>query len=222
MASDLPIPPEQFFYADAFLNPQIQPIPRCIDYVHYPTLGCPALLGPEEPLEVMVSLPTGADPLSVTFRLVDRHGQKNASFDLLRLGDPEKVAVGPDGKRQLCHYRLQVDEVPWGLFDLQVAFGNKEEVQYNAVRRYQAITGTEQVIICGDTQFHVDNRICLERFIEKVNPLEVAWIALIGDVCDNDVKGPLNMIKLAVGPRPDPSPTTTTGNIPKCTSCCVL
>jgi hypothetical protein len=35
MANALPIPPEQFFYADTFYNPQTMPIAPLIDYVHY-------------------------------------------------------------------------------------------------------------------------------------------------------------------------------------------
>ena len=53
-------------------------------------------------------------------------------------------------------------------------------------------------------QYNVDNQICLQRFIERVNPFDVAWIAIIGDICDNGVKGPKNLIKLAAGANTGP------------------
>lgn len=202
MASELPIPPEQFFYADAFYNPQTKPIAPLIDYVHYPTLGCPALLGPGEPLQVLMSLPAEIDSTGVVFRLVDRHGGQGAAFDLQREGAPEPLADGPGGIRRLFRYRLRMDAVPFCLFDLHVSFGSGEETQYNAVRRYQAVTGSEQVLFCGDAQYHVDNQICLERFIERVNTYDVAWVAIIGDICDNGVKGWKNILKLAAGAHP--------------------
>ena len=197
MASELPIPAEQLFYADASNNPQNKTFTPFIDYVHYPTLGCPALLGPDHQLEVLMSLPASATPTGVAFRLVDRHGQQGASIDLQSEGAPEPVAAGPAAARKLFRFRFRMDAVPFALFDLHVAFGPIEEIQYNAVRRYQSITGSEQVIFCGDSQYHVDNQICLERFIKCVNPLDVAWIAIIGDICDNGVKGWKNILKLA-------------------------
>jgi hypothetical protein len=204
MAMELPIPQEQIFYADASQNPQNQTIQPIIDYVHYPTLGCPALLGPDHPLEVLMSLPAGTEAAGVAFRLVDRHRQKGATFGLQRDGAPEAVADSPNGARALYRFRFRMDAVPFALFDLHAAFGLIEETQYNAVRRYQAITGSEQVIFCGDSQYHVDNQICLQRFIERVNPFDVAWIALIGDICDNGVKGWKNILKLAADAHKGP------------------
>lgn len=199
MAIELPLPPEQVFYADKSFNPQIKPIKPIIDYVHYPTLGCPALLGPEQPLQVLLSLPANANATGVRFRLTDRHRQQGATFELQHLGNPEELAGGPGGERKLFRYWLQVDDVPFALFDLLVTLDGVElEVQYNAMRRYPMITGNEKVIFCGDSQYNGDNHICLKRFIECVNLLDdVAWIAIIGDICDNGVKGSMNLIKLA-------------------------
>jgi hypothetical protein len=204
MASELPIPREQLFYADATKNPQNKSIMPFIDYVHYPTLGCPALLGPDHPLDVLMSLPPGADPAGIAFRLIDRHRQKGATFGLQREGSPEAVAEDPDSARKLFRFRFRMDAVPFALFDLHAASGTIEETQYNAVRRYQAITGSEQVIFCGDSQYNVDNQICLQRFIDRVNPFDVPWIAIIGDICDNGVKSPKNLIKLAAGASKGP------------------
>ena len=163
MVSELPIPPHMLFYADSSLNSQIKSIEPFINYIHYPTLGCPALLGPEARLQVLLSLPAQADAKGVTFRLIDRHRQQGASFQVSRQGDPESIANLPGGERQLCRYWLKVDGVPFALFDLHATFDGVDEVQYNAVRRYQEITGKEKVIFCGDSQYNVDNRICLEE-----------------------------------------------------------
>jgi len=200
MASELPIPPRQFFYADSFYNPQIKPIAALIEHVHYPTLGCPSLLGPGQQLQVLLSLPAGADAAGVAFHLADRHLQNGKVFKLSGHGDPEWLADGPGGQRKLYRCWLGMDGVPFALFDLHVAFDGQKEVQYNAVRRYQAITGKEQVIFCGDSQYNGDNLVCLKRFIEHVNEKQpdVAWIALIGDICDNGVKGWKNLVKLAI------------------------
>ena len=143
----------------------------------YPTLGCPALLGPDQQLEVLMSLPAGTDPTGVGFRLVDRHRQQGAAFGLQGEGAPELVKDSPTGDRKLFRFRFRMDAVPFTLFDLHAASGAVEETQYNAVRRYQAITGSEQVIFCGDSQYNVDNQICLQRFIERVNPL--MWRGLL-------------------------------------------
>jgi hypothetical protein len=197
MVSQLPIPPQQLFYAEASFNPQAKPIEPLIDYIHYPTLGCPALLGPEARLQVLLSLPAQIEAKSVTFHLIDRHRQPSASFQVSRQEDPESISDLPNGERRLFRYWLGVEGVPFALFDLQATWGGGGEVQFNAVRRYQVITGQEQVIFCGDAQYNVDNRICLQRFIECVNRLDVAWIALIGDICDNGVKSPANLLRLA-------------------------
>ncbi|MEW6369260.1 MAG: metallophosphoesterase [Acidobacteriota bacterium] len=204
MADALPIPPEQKFYADAFYNPQSKPIASLIDFVHYPTLGCPALLGPEHHLQALMSLPVDVDCGGVGFRLVGRHEQPGGAFELQRQGAPEAVADGAGGARKLFRYRLRMDAAPFGLFDLRATIGSREETQYNAVRRYRTITGSEQVVFCGDSQYHVDNQICLERFIQRVNELDVAWVAIIGDICDNGVKGWKNILKLAAGAQSGP------------------
>ena len=48
--SKLPIPLAQLHYADPAINDEAQtlPIGRVVDCIHYPTLGCPALLTPEQ------------------------------------------------------------------------------------------------------------------------------------------------------------------------------
>ena len=201
---ELPIPADQLFYPDRTNNPQLKPIAQFIDYVHYPTLGCPALLGPENRLQVMLSLPTSVDYASLTFHLVDRHRQQGSTFELHFDGDPTEIARSPGGDRRLIHLWFRMDNAPFALFDLQVSFDGVKEVQYNAVQRYRDITGSEQVLFCGDSQYHVDNRACLEKFIQRVNSLDVAWIAIIGDICDNGVKGWRNILKLAASAEPTP------------------
>ena len=74
-SKNLPIPVEQLFYADDFYNCQKKSIIPLIDYLHYPTLGCPALLGPNQFLQVLLSLPSQENPADASFALVDRHGQ---------------------------------------------------------------------------------------------------------------------------------------------------
>ena len=202
--TDLPIPAEHLFYPDAAYNSQLKKIAPFIDYVHYPTLGCPALLGPNQALQVLLNLPTDTDPATVAFQLRDRHGQPDLTFNLSRQGNPEELADGPGGERKLFRYFLKLDNLPFALFDLHLAFDGQKEIQYNSVRRYQAITGQEQVIFCGDSQYHGDNRVCLERFINLVNTLNPAWVALIGDICDNGVKSPRNLVRLAASAHPGP------------------
>jgi hypothetical protein len=203
LPADLPIPREQLFYADAALNIQEKTIKAYIDFIHYPTLGCPALLGPDQNLQVLLSLPASVDPGCVAFHLADHHDQADPEkIALQNTADPEHLGDGPGGARKLWRFRLDMANAPFALYDLHAVFDGGQEVQYNSVRRYETITGSERIILGGDSQFHDGNGTCLDRFIERVNKLDIAWIAVIGDVCDNGVKNPLNIAKLAVHAGP--------------------
>ncbi len=198
----LPIPRSQLHYADPAVNDESQSVPICafVDRVQYPTLGCPALLTADRPLSVLVSLPSGEAPESVTLALVDRHGA-GAVLPLSLAAAPEAIGAGPAGRtgqRVLHQLTISLEDKPPGLYDLRVRTGSVEETQPNAVRIYAQITGRERVLYCGDSQFNVDNALCLERWIDRVNELpDVAWIALVGDVCDNGVMSPMNLIRLS-------------------------
>jgi hypothetical protein len=205
----LPIPVEQLHYADPAVNDEAQssPIRVLIDRVHYPTLGCPALLTPERTLDVVLSLPRGADATQVALSVVDRHGG-SGEYPLAPAGAPESFGLGPPGKvgqRQAWLVRCDVGTLPHRLFDLHARWPGGVEVQHNAVRLYPRITGDERIVLCGDSQYHGLNVACLERFIDRVNARDdIAWVALIGDVCDNDVQGEMHVLSLAVHAGPGP------------------
>jgi len=194
---NLPIPEEQLHYADPALNPQEGELPAAITHVHYPTLGCPALLERGAALQVLLSLVRGARCEEVSLSFLDRHGGSNAEHPLELAAAPESLGAGPGGLRELWRVQARTEAQPTGLFDLVMRWKTVREAQPNAVRLYPQITGDEQVLFCGDAQYHLQNQRCLERFVERVNALEVAWIAMIGDVCDNGVAGFKNIIKLA-------------------------
>lgn len=208
MKTRLPIPETQLHYADRAVNDEAQtePIPGRVDLVHYPTLGCPALLTPDRRLDILLSLPEGEDPAAVTLALIDRHGGGGV-HPLTMEGDPQMLGEGPpgrQGKRRLYLRRARVDGHPHKLFDLRATLaGGRAETQANAVRIYPEITGRESVILCGDAQYHPNNRVCLERFVERMNARQdVAWIAMIGDICDNSVVNELNILRLSAFARP--------------------
>ncbi len=204
LPEDLPIPPEQAHYADPADNPQRQRIRPLVDHVQYPTLGCPALLGPGQPLQVLASLPEGVQAGSCRVALKDRHGGGDEVLWLEPEREAERLTLGPGGDRRLWRLWLSTEGLAPALYDLALVLPDDKEVQYNAVRIYAEITGQEKVVLCGDSQYNVDNRECLERFVAAVNELDVAWIALIGDVCDNGVKNVLNLVHLVAcaGPQP--------------------
>ncbi len=207
--SKLPIPHAQLHYADPAINDEAQtlPIGRFVDRIHHPTLGCPALLTPDQSLEVLLSLPEGADPRACVVTLVDRHGE-TGEYALKAVGSPVSLGKGPagkDGRRELWQLSFDIAGKAFRLYDLRLQWEGKEETQPNAVRLYERITGDEKVVFCGDAQYHVDNEVCLERFIERINRLDdIAWVALIGDVCDNGVRGEMNVLKLALTAKPSP------------------
>jgi len=202
----LPIPRSQLHYADPAVNDESQsvPITAFVDRVQYPTLGCPALLTADKPLSVLVSLPAGETPESVSLALVDRHNS-GAVLPLAVAAAVETLDAGPAGKtghRVLYQLTVSLEGKAPALYDLRVRTASVEETQANAVRIYAQITGSERVLYCGDPQFNVDNAICLERWIDRVNALTgIAWIAVIGDICDNGVMTPANLIKLAAGAK---------------------
>lgn len=205
----LPIPTSQLHYADPAINDEAQslPIVPFVDRIHHPTLGCPALLTPDRPLVVLLSLPEGEDPRAAELALVDRHGG-GGERPLAITGDPVSLGLGPTGKsgrRELWQISCSLEGHAFRLHDLRVRAGGAQETQPNAVRVYERITGDEKVILCGDSQYHVANAVCLERFIERVNRRDdIAWVALIGDVCDNGVRGSFNMLKLALSAQAGP------------------
>lgn len=207
-----PIPVSQLHYADPAHNDEAQsaPIRPFIDLLHYPTLGCPALLGPGQALDILLSLSEHADPSTLEISAVNRHGG-GATFPLTPLAKASDLGLGPEGKtgrRRLFQLTLDLNALPPALYDVSVRTEGRTETQANALRVYPAISGDEQVIFCGDSQFHLANAVCLERFVERMNARQdVAWIALIGDVCDNNVEGTMHMLKLAATATPGPVTT---------------
>lgn len=214
-----PLPSSQLHYADPALNDEAQtlPIQPFVDRVHFPTLGCPALLGPGNPLKVVVSLPEGEPPGAVSLTLVDRHGG-TGDVSLPVTGEPVSLGVGPlgkAGKRVLWQLVADVSAAAPRLYDLAVRTAAGPETQANAVRVYAEITGKEKVVFCGDPQYHLENAHCLERFVERMNARDdIAWIALIGDVCDNAVRDEMNLLRLAWGAKPGPVHSYYEGDFP--------
>ncbi|MFO0758929.1 MAG: metallophosphoesterase [Byssovorax sp.] len=206
---DLPIPTTQLHYADPAINDEAQrlPITAFVDRIHYPTLGCPALLTPERTLTVLLSLSAGEDPRAVSLALVDRHGQ-TGERPLAITGEPVSLGEGPEGKqgrRTLYQLSCSLEGHPSRLYDLRARTASGEETQPNAVRIYREITGDEKVVLCGDSQYNVTNAVCLERFIERINARDdIAWVALIGDVCDNSVQSEWSVIKRMISASPEP------------------
>lgn len=204
-----PIPASQLHYADPAQNDEAQSgaIRPFVDLVHYPTLGCPALRVPGDVLTVLVSLPDGVGPDGAVVSAVDRHGS-TGTFPLPRTGAATDLGLGPQGKtgrRRLFALELGLGSLPPALYDLHVSVGARGETQPNALAVYAKVTGDETVLFCGDSQFHLANAHCLERFVERVNRRDdVAWVAMIGDVCDNDVRGTVPMLRLSAGMKPGP------------------
>jgi hypothetical protein len=194
---DLPLPETQLFYALATENSQEEKLPVLIDLVHYPTLGCPALVGPGARLQVLLCLRTGLDAGQARFFLEDRHRQAGTCHELRPDGPAEEIGASAPAERTLVRVWFEVEALPHALYDLRVEVPGQSETQYNAVRTYEHVSGSEKVLFCGDSQYHLENARCLKRFVERVNDLDVAWIAMIGDVCDNAIKGKLNLIALA-------------------------
>lgn len=205
----LPIPPSEYHYADPSLNDEAQTakITPFVNHLQYPTLGAPALLTAERTLDALVSLPKDEDAATLTLTLVDRHGN-TGEHPLTLTGTPEALGLGPEGKtgqRQLWHIRASLTGHAPKLYDLKLRTATTEETQLNAVRVYNEITGDEKVIFSGDPQYYVKNGRCLARFVDLVNARDdIAWVALIGDVCDNHVDGSLNVFRLALKAKPGP------------------
>jgi len=205
-----PLPATHQHYADPAINDEAQSssIDVAIDRIHYPTLGCPALLSrsPVTPLHVWLSLPEGEDPGGVALGLVDRHGG-TPDQPLVQVGAPGSLGAGPISRagtrRVLWQLEIDISQIRPTLYDLRAISASGSETQPNAVRVYEAITGDEKVVFCGDSQYHGDNVACLERFIAAINARDdVAWVALVGDGCDNGVKGKLNVLRLVLGAGP--------------------
>ncbi len=193
----LPIPLHEVHYADPLANEGAQLLgdfPIFVDHLCYPTLGAPALLDAQDTLDALVVLPEGEAPGSITLTLVDRHGGA-PDVPLTLTGDAVDLGDSPTGSgRTAWHVRASLAGVPERLYDLRLRSASADETQPNSVRVFPPITGDERVVFCGDSQTHIENLACLDRFVERMNALpDVAWIALIGDVCDNSVKGPLQV-----------------------------
>lgn len=217
MNERLPIPASQLHYADPALNDEAQQtlITPFVDYVHYPTLGAPALRTADQTLSVVLSLPKGQDPALCSLWLVVRHeqppcsspgkfgGQLKLTGPAVNLGDGP---VGANGQRTTWLMEASLKGFLPFLYDLSLQLNHKiVETQHNAVRVFSQITGNERIVLCGDSQFHEGNEVCLERFVERMNKLEdVAWIALIGDVCDNGVRGAVNLLDKATSAHAEP------------------
>lgn len=215
--TDLPIPATQLHYADAAHNDEAQKtlITPFVDFIHYPTLGAPAMRTPDQTLAVVLSLPRGQDPALCVLSLIARHdqppgpspGKFGGQLKLLApaqcLGDGP---VGAAGQRTAWLLETSLKGFMPLLYDLSLEMSHKVvETQHNAVRVFSQITGNEQVIFCGDSQFHEGNEACLDRFVERMNKLEdIAWIALVGDVCDNGVRSAFNMVAKATSACSEP------------------
>lgn len=120
----LPIPPSEYHYADPSQNDEAQSVPirPFVDRLHFPTLGAPALLTADRPLEALVSLPEAESPSSITLTLVDRHTH-TSDLPLTLLAPPVSLGLGPSGKtgrRQLWHVRASLTDVPPRLYDLRL------------------------------------------------------------------------------------------------------
>lgn len=205
-----PLPPGHRHYADPAINDDAQSaaIDVAIDRIHYPTLGCPALLSrtPAMPLRVWLSLKADEDPGAASVSLIDRHrdgrpiplAPSEAAFSLG--GGPVSRA---GTRRALWQVSFDVSGVRPALYDLRADTAAGSETQPNAVRVFETIRGDEKVVFCGDAQYHGDNVACLERLIAAINARDdIAWLALIGDGCDNAVKSKYNMLRLALGAGP--------------------
>lgn len=209
MNRSLPIPASALHYADPAQNDEAQSgaIRAFVDLVHYPTLGCPALRTPGQGLTVLVSLPDGVAPDGAVVTAVARHGGGGV-YPLAWTGPATDLGLGPQGRtgqRRLFALDVTLEGLPPALYDVQVSAGGRVETQPNALSVFAAVTGEETVLFCGDSQFHLANAQCLERFVDRVNRRDdVAWVALIGDVCDNDVRGTVPMLRLSAGMKPGP------------------
>ncbi len=200
---DLPLPPEQLHGADAACNPQDLPISPRIHQIRWPTLGSPALLTDRDRLRVVLSLPEGESPDLGRFSLEDRH-RGNPTRALSPAEAPRSLGVGPGG-RESWLVLLSLEGVAPALYDLALERHGEHERQPNSVRLYTEITGEETLAFAGDSQYHSLNRRCLERWVARLNAREdIAWVALVGDVCDNNVCNPWHMLKLSAGIGPGP------------------
>ncbi len=198
-----PICPEQLHYADPSANHQTLPLSPRILALQHPTLGFPALLTAGQALVVILSLPDEQSPSRVRLSLVDRH-RGNPDVELRALGEPERLEASPSG-RVAWRLSLALDGVAPALYDLVLSRDGERETQPNSVAVYDRIRGDETVVFSGDSQFHGLNRRCLLRWVELLNARDdVAWVALVGDVCDNDVQSPQHLLQLSatIGPGP--------------------
>ena len=151
-------------------------------------------------------VPEGEELGSVELTLIDRHGGGHEQR-LSPAETPASLGSGPVSragtKRTLWQVQLDISQVRPALYDLRARSRSGTETQPNAVRVYETITGNEKVVFCGDSQYHGDNVSCLERFIASINARDdIAWVALIGDGCDNGVKSKYNMLKLVLSAGP--------------------
>ena len=199
-----PLPPDQLHGADASNNLQSLPISAHIYAIRHPTLGFPELLLSGQPCRVVLSLPAGQDPNTVGLTLTDRH-RGHGDVHLSPLGPAASLGLSPDGQREAWLIALPTDGVPPALYDLVINRGGERETQLNSVRVYTADHREQMIVLSGDSQYHGLNGGCLQRWVDRLNAREdVDWVALIGDVCDNDVQGPRHLLQLSarIGPGP--------------------
>jgi 3',5'-cyclic AMP phosphodiesterase CpdA len=161
-----------------------------------------------EPNRADIQLPIGDEDAGYKLSLPESQTGK-AGGQLTWVAAPTELGLGPAGKlgrRSVWLLQASVAGFAPRLYDLSLRKGAEIiETQHNAVRIFAQITGRERVIFCGDSQFHEGNEVCLDRFIERMNSLHgIAWVALIGDICDNGVRSPLNVVGLATSAGPEP------------------
>lgn len=143
-------------------------------------------------------------------RLARRDGRRLAPRD----GEPVSLGVGPLGQAgeagALAARRGRLGGGAEALrFRRPDGRGARDAGQRRARLRGDHRQG-EASFSAGDPQYHLENAHCLERFVERMNARDdIAWIALIGDVCDNAVRGRDEPPAARVGRQAGACPLTT-------------
>ena len=160
-----------------------------VDRIHYPTLGAPALLTPQQSLRVVLSLPQGR--IQVDTAYVSSHGtnpeaEARDEHHLDADGQPSYSHTWPEaeqgaGWRALCcascrfpwcrparqvrqreawHLEYSVQDLAPRLYDLQLRKAAAVvETQSNAVRIFREITGKERVIFAATFSSMTESRM---------------------------------------------------------------
>lgn len=211
--------PSPYGYADPALNDEAQrlPIEALVDRLQYPTLGCPALLPVGWVLRVAVSLPEGVHHKSTYLSLVDRHrgGGERLLFPEWWSEVYHHGPAGRHGRRFTWQLHVRLFDVPPGLYDLALTSQVGRETQPNAVRIYERIHGRERVCLCSDLRFHREDAERVRRFVDRMNARDdLAWIALLGDVCQNGPRSGHETLRRAAAAQPGPVTTRYTHEYP--------